>query len=370
MSSSEINKSKQIAPILDKLKKVNQVWNDYMSDKRDQQSLVSLLKDKEIHPLFQARAMESLSAPKISNLPFKVNVDTDFYQDSFLSSNTRHWVQETTTEQALFLVRKIPLYIKEVEKKKLFDFLKSDSNNNDKLINYNDLIPILLRKLSIEDEGTDKLFDSFKINDLVSFNNFENASGYRPLKRLMTDKLVDEHWKLKAANKIHEIISKEENGKIKPREDWERAISCYCEILDFLAWQMTNEGGLPISNSFYEKEIAFVLDFKKVPIVDKRRTNVVLNILQNREIWYKFAKKQILPNEHEGYEGFTIESDEDVEFAQRAITDFYDDQDIKSFFSKQFREYEIMRNNKSKFQQENIEKKERIISAMKRVNLD
>jgi hypothetical protein len=242
--------------------------------------------------------------------------------------------------------------------------------SKDKLIDYNDLIPILLRKLSPEDKGMDELFDSFKINDLVSFWNPDTASGYGPLKRLIADKSIDEHWKLKAADKIHEIISKEEDGKIKPREEWERAISSYCDILDLLAWKINTNEGLPISNSFYEKEISFVLKFKKGPIVSKSDTKAVLNILQNRETWHNLARNQILPNKDEKYEGFTIRDEQDVEFAQRAITDFHGDEDIGPFLSKQLQKYVGQSSFDSERQEKDAKKEEAIFSRMKRVNLD
>lgn len=249
------------------------VWNPYMEYPQNSKSLIALVTNKESPLIVQQRAMEVLLAPDVYRFPFKVNVDP-------MSGNnlrsSKLWIEKVTEEQANFVADRIPRYIKRVKRE-----------NAGNLFYYNNLIPKLLAKLT--PENAEKLFESFNINDPLPFFDMDRGSGYNPLNDLYFSN-VDESWKLRAADRIHKIIQSEQNGKTKPRAEWEVASKEYSRILREII--ISNE--MPVSKEFCRKEIIFMLDIPdfNIAIAGADLTNKVLNLLGDNNLRIRFANNQ------------------------------------------------------------------------------
>ena len=341
----------------------SRLWNKYMDTKRNCGELVGLVENKEIKTCFQEKAIEILLAPDIKSLSSKFKVNMDTCLNNNLSS-TYNWIEKITNEQADFIAKKIPLYIEQTERKTHED--ENGSNIDEVLVAYNNLIPILLPKLS--PEQAEKLFEIFNINDPFVYSGIEDEWGYNPLNNLLNNKVIDESWKNKAVEKIHTIIVQEENGEMQPRMEYERAINSYCRILKMMLY---TEGNLPISKQFYQKEIAFLLQLKTDgAIVNTCHTGKVLDLLDdNKELQHNFARRQVLPANKKNSEESSVYDDNEAQTAKLIINKFPNDIEMKSYLEKKLHEYQIKSGKEIDKKQKKERKEKHIISQMKRVNL-
>src|SRR5207245_7200774 len=161
--------------------------------------------------------------------------------DSYLGSSHFKW-REIKKEHADYAARLVKAYISELEG-------KEDDASLEALHYYNSIIPKIIPVIS--DSQAERLFDLFKINDIIQFYNLDSSSGYNPLSGLYSDNLNAETWKKKAAQKMHEVIKKEKSGEASPRAYYEDAIKCYSDILNSLT------RGRYVSKEFFQEEINF-----------------------------------------------------------------------------------------------------------------
>jgi hypothetical protein len=254
----------------------DEVWNPYIETERDFKGLVALVVNNNAPLIVQQRAMDVLLAPDIRKLPFKVNADSMSVSNVGLD---KLWIGKVTEEQASFIAKRIPQYIKQV--------VQAKRENKNNLFIYNNLIPKILDKLAPGE--AEKLFESFNINDPLPFYDMDKSSGYNPLGDLYFTE-VREFWKQKAAYRIHGIIRSEQTGKTKPREEWEAAFKRYSRILE----EVIISNKMPVDRDFCQREVAFMLDVadSNTPIVSKYLTGKVSNLLDNSSLRNRFLNHQ------------------------------------------------------------------------------
>jgi hypothetical protein len=341
ISGTEVNKNK-ISPLWKEFfsnainkEDVDGKWNIYLSTDRNEQEMVSLLSE-DICSEYKEKAMETLLVSDLKELPFKVYSP---YRNFLLTA--KEWVPEVTTEQAIFIAEEIPIYINATKDR--LGWVNNDRDIYQKKYNltiYNSLIPMLLDKLPIKQAN--KLFKNFDINDPNVLSNFDENSSYHPLESLLCNESVDKRWKLKAVEKIHEVILQEKSGKIEPLDSWERAIDGYFYILDTLLRDFRNKENPLMNANFFKKEILFMMKAgDNGQIVNKENTETILNILStNYEAANVFARRQILPNEKERFDGFNIFNNKDEKFAKKIIADFPNDVEMTKFLQDKIQTYQ------------------------------
>ena len=334
----------------------DQVWTQYMGKKRDWRELVALAGSQDVQPTFQQRAIEVLLAPDIKQLPFPVNVDTGLNNYTSVSN---HWTENITDEQASFVAERIPGYIQQAGQ-----VIQRDEHNygaRDALFTYNGLIPRLLAKLP--PEQAERLFKSFSINDPLTYWNMDTASGYNPLQSLYHDRTVDESWKRRAANQMHEVIEREQRGETQPRAEHEGAARNYGQALGTMLY---NKEGLPISREFYQEEIAFMLGVKTDRvIIDQWHTGQVLDLLDDAELRHRFARRQVLTGEPDDFDRFKVYDDARAETARRIIGEFPEDADLNTYLEQQLQEWQVRSEQNAQQREQAARTEQDIMSRMK-----
>jgi hypothetical protein len=331
-------------------------WAEYMGKKRDWRELAVLACNHEVQPAFQQRAIEVLLAPDITRLPFPVNVETGLNNYTGLSG---HWTEKLTDIQAAFVAERIPDYIQQAGQA-----IQRNEHNceaTDALLAYNDLIPKLLGKLP--PEQAEQLFESFSINDLLTYMTIESASGYNPLQGLYHDTTVDESWKRRAATQMHEVIEREQRGESQPRAEHEGAAGNYEQTLRMM---LHEKESLPVSREFYQEEIEFMLGVETDrPIVSSWQTGEVLDLLDDAELRHKFARRQVLSGEPDSFGRFKIYDDAREEIARRIIGEFPEDADMRTYLEQQLQEYVVRAAEQREHQAQEAAREQTIFDRMR-----
>ena len=324
-----------------------------MGKRRDWRELVALAGDEQVQPVFKQRAIEVLLAPDIHRLPFPVNLDTGLHTYTGVSN---HWFENSTDAQATFIAERIPEYIQQARQTIQRD--KHDYGAREALFTYNGLIHRLLRRLP--PEQAERLFESFSINDPLTYWNMDTASGYNPLQNLYHDRVVDESWKRRAASQMHEVIEREQRGETQPRAEHEGAARNYGQALDMMLY---GKEGLPISREFYQEEIAFMLGVETGrPLVDSWHTGQVLELLDDPELRHSFARRQVLTGEPDSLDRFKVYDDVRAATARRITGEFPEDVELKTYLEQQLQEWQV-RSEQNRQQQEQAARTEQGIMA-------
>ena len=335
----------------------NDVWRQFMTQRRDWRQLVTLVQDGQIQPEYQHRAIEVLLTPDVRSLEFPVNLVAGVNTYTHVADK---WVENVTEVQASFIAKKIPEYIRQAGQilLKNKDYIEA----REALFAYNGLIPHMLGKLPQEE--AEKLFESFNINDPLSFWNMDNASGYNPLVSLYSDRTVDESWKRKAAREMHDVIEQEQKAEAHPRATYEEAVENYSHALVYI---LEKKDGLPISREFYQDEIAFMLGVKTGrPIVNQSYTWQVFELLDDEELRYSFIRRQVLTDEPDGVRSFKVFSDRDAEIARKIISEFPEDRELRPYLADQLAKWEVLSGQRRKQHEHEVRIQEDILSNMKR----
>jgi len=310
----------------------DQVWSQYMGTRRDWRELAVLAGDKQVQPEFQQRAIEVLLSPDITQLPFPVNVEAGRHT---YTGVMKHWVENITDAQAVFIAERIPQYIKQAGQ--AIQRVEHAYDAREALFTYNALILRLLAKLP--PEQAERLFESFSINDPLPYWKMGTASGYNPLRSLYHDRTVDESWKRRAASQMHEVIEREQRGETQPRAEHEGAARNCGQVLDMMLY---GEGGLPVSREFYQEEIAFMLGVDTGrTIVNSWHTGQVLDLLDGSDLRHRFARRQVLTGEPDSFDRFKVYNDIHAETARRIIGEFPEDAELKTYLEQQLQEWQV-----------------------------
>lgn len=306
------------------------VWSQYMARERNRGELIALIGDSQMQPVFQQRAIEILLAPDAARLPFAVNVSDH--------NPGTPWLEDVTEAQASFIAGRIPEYMHESES-----------------AGYNYTILKLLGKLP--PEQAEGLFQSFRVDDPDSM--------YRLYYSLYTNKTIDEPWKQRAADLVHVSIDREQRGEIPlPAFAAESFMGKYTQLIDMLA---RAEADLPFSRSFYQNEIAFLLNTEpEKPIVEGYSTGRVLSLLDDEELKYRFVRRQVLGERSGLHHPFSVHSNEQAVTARVILEQFPEDEELKTNLKGQLQEWQI-RSEQMRREAEESERIEQDIMAKMRI---
>ena len=191
----------------------------------------------------------------------------------------------------------------------------------------------------------------------------DTASGYNPLQSLYHDRTVDESWKRRAANQMHEVIEREQRGETQPRAEHEGAARNYGQALGTMLY---NKEGLPISREFYQEEIAFMLGVKTDRvIIDQWHTGQVLDLLDDAELRHRFARRQVLTGEPDDFDRFKVYDDARAETARRIIGEFPEDADLNTYLEQQLQEWQVRSEQNAQQREQAARTEQDIMSRMK-----
>ncbi len=176
---------------------------------------------------------------------------------------------------------------------------------------YNDGIRQLIPR--VPPDIAEGLFAIYSLNDISSYWNMDDASGYNPFLALLFDPKIADVWKKKADAKMRQIIQDERDGRSRPREDWENAMGCYVRAVNmFIADELPYDQALLIDQLRYLTGDAFA----GLPVIESWRILPVLKRLSDpgdRDLLRRVIKAVVLSKE-----GFAVYSD-DTRLAAEAM---------------------------------------------------
>lgn len=191
---------------------------------------------------------------------------------------------------------------------------------HDALCFYNNSILVLLTILP--EEQREKIFSLFSLQDISTYNNLDDASGYEPFRSLMCSN-VNEKWKIRADATMRQIIKDELAGRTKPREDWEGALDCYANIISCQSY------GIFYSTELYADQMKFLVSKEHYgyELINDWKVGSIFQILSAdayKEIRHQIARFVVFGNGNE----FKVWSNETLNSAEIMLEQFAHDEDL------------------------------------------
>jgi hypothetical protein len=275
-------------------------WVDFK--KRETRDLVELL-TSEVRDSFKARALFLLLAPdkKLNSIYWNEELGRYYRNIEFLKS--------LSPEMAQYAAALIKHFLSWIEKVGDEEYRRA----------HRELSYGILELLSLLPEGeAEALFDIFSFNDFGSpWSSIDDASGYNPLRVLLSHENVDDKWKWKAHSKMQLIIQDEIEGKKAPRAEWEHALKCYAYIIT-----VQLHGKLDYGISLFADQILFLISEKhyRFHLIPNWHISTILKLLsanKYKEFRRRLVRFVILGNG----EKFSVYSSETQEAAEMMLAE-------------------------------------------------
>lgn len=314
------------------------VWREFMDESKSKEELYQLLNDSTLEDFFRDRAIKIFMTYDFASLPFKVNL-TIGTKNMLWLVDFSEFPEDKIDEAAIVLARNI----REI---------KCSKNHIDAREKYNQLILDLLPRLDLSRKQ--ELFEYFDIRQIACFSGMDECSGYGPLGNLIYKKNIDDCFRNLAIEKMHKVILSEFKKESAPRQDFEDAFISYRSILNFY---LENP---EIDQTFFEKEIAFLLSIDNGEAVSEYNLPKMLPKIFNKETRRALVKRQLNCN---GHYQFYIHGSETELLAERIRDEFPEFADKivalqKTYYERQEQEKEVNR--------EMLKKKKSMFDNMKK----
>jgi hypothetical protein len=273
----------------------NNAWQEYLNKYTPNSQLMieQVMRDSEVQPWVKIKAMDSLLAPATHPdfKPFS-GIDAHMY-DSV--ERFRSWIEYVGAEEAHYMAGKIPEYIQNVE-----EAIDAEPTNTsyksltlqEKLSHYYEMIPTVVRKIQdIDPEAAERLFTLMVTIDTENADD-EGRVRSKHVMATFEDHLLQEKWKRMMANRIHKGID-----ALHGQENQQELIKEYAKIFDLLLGNIESGVEPPISKTFFEDEMQYLLEVGgQQSGIGLRHTLSALELLRgNKELARQFARGQILP---------------------------------------------------------------------------
>jgi hypothetical protein len=322
--------------------------------------LFSILYDLAIESTVQTNILQAILAPTLEYLPTQWPLIEEPTHGKFYTHP--HEMMKEIELAELYFVGYFPQDIAEAILKYAPLVYTEEENEKLKLRwtrkDYQELIYKLLP--NVDEETGEKLFNLFDLTDV----DVSEESGYTPLRHLFLDREPkkghlytsfrnDLFYIKKGAEWIHGIILEEEFLGREPRDNQGRALLIYREIFDsfynYVGHKLRNFDEADLENGitdFVLDEMDFLLEVSNDgPFYEKIEDfNHSLEILQfegmhrirRSHFGLEIIRRQIMPSKSGNFEGFVLQSDEDVKFTRKLL-------DRISYFKHDDPENEIVR---------------------------
>lgn len=234
---------------------------------------------------------------------------------------------------------------------------------HDVLRAYNDLILELLALLP-QEEG-EKLFPFYSLRDISVFSSMEDASGYFPFERLLRSTGIAEHWKIRADSVMREIIRREVDGELQPREEWENALHCYSGIVNRFVWDETS----PYPVGLFEDQMRFLAErhTAEQPLIEGWKLPKLLVALSgsDKELRHKIVRMLVIERKKDGWGRFSVNGKDDAEAVCQMIQEFNDDDELVAQLRSLIEEFnaELAEDERERVEEKN--RKDAILAKMR-----
>lgn len=322
---------KNIRVVVDELKRKwfptadDKAWQDWVDYKqREWRDLIGLL-SSDARESLKRRALYLLFVPsaELNPLYWKEKVGSFYRGPNFLETLTpslRDYAAELVTGfQAILAPQHHDLSRNVVERHGAITVsMEIPDEHHDALEYYNRCILELLVLLPVEQ--AEKIFPHYSLQDISTFSNMEDESGYNPFAKLMFAWDVDDRWKRAADTAMRQIVLDEIAGRRQPRVDWENALRCYARtVQSSLYHEQTYMADL------FASQTQFIMDNRQsgAILINSWEVGRTLNALAgpaHQELRHRIARMVVL----EGDENSRMKaySDESRQTARGLLAEF------------------------------------------------
>ncbi|KKQ74837.1 MAG: hypothetical protein US96_C0024G0004 [Candidatus Woesebacteria bacterium GW2011_GWB1_38_5b] len=322
---------------------VDRIWNDFVSVERERSDdFEALLKDPQVRPEFQERAIDVLLTPRFDHLPFKVNahhVSSEY--DSFLLLGYGRNKYEFTSEQASYAAKRIPQFMEQAwriyRRKNEGDKGQGDRNSEAKnaisaLRSLNTTIPRLIPLISREE--AEELLESFNPYDIGIGPGSSTHLG--PIHMVFNNDQIDDSLKIRARQRA-----------IAEGNRLFREITQSGRSPDFLSGALISVIDLRTEGDDSEAlpqeltdEINFMLE-SNTEYQLMLDTESAYEDLEDMDTRHKLIRHQVFGEEPYPWgDTFSEYSDEDTAFFRQVIRDFPEDTELTIELQERINAYE------------------------------
>ena len=318
----------------------DKIWKEWVDYKeREPKNLIELL-NFNVRDGFKKRAIFLLLVPSAEFNPiyWKKEIGNFYHQNDFLKTLTPDLLSYAISLIVQFCTTFRPMHSEKPNNYAeggggITIFYSVSDKYHDALYFYNSCILTLLT--IAPKERCERIFQLFSLQDVSSYWNMEDASGYNPFHNLLHSD-IDELWKIKADAQMRQIITNELTGKTKPREDWEDALKCYADIINLCMYSEKPN----YSTEMFADQIDFLVseDHYGKKLISDWHVAKILKILSGdnyKELRHRITKFMVLGNEKK----FSVWSNETLEGAEMMLTEFNQDREIAEMLQPAIEDY-------------------------------
>jgi hypothetical protein len=347
----------------------DKAWEQWVNYKRrETRDLIDLL-SSDVRDGFKRRAMFLLLVPSSDFNPIFWKEDIGKFYGGV------DFLQKLTPEllgYAADLIAEFSAVLKPIHREKpknvveggggITVYMQVPDRYHDALHFYNNCILSLL--VLLPSEQGEKLFPLFSLNDISTFYNMDDTSGYNPFRGLMSMKGVDEKWKWAADEAMRQIIRDELSGKTVPREEWENAFRCYSELVQMQCY------GLEYPIELFAGQVQFLMDNRASAALTINSWNVItiFNLLSSdryQSLRHQIARFVVAEDKGESSK-FSVYNDQTRQAADWMLEEFGDiDQELAGKLQELIKEGEQKQAENLTIVTEAKSTEEAILSAMR-----
>ena len=320
---------------------IDRVWSDFIApqQRENKRDFEALLKDPNIRPEFQERAIDVLLTPDFDLLPFDVNVRYLDYNSFTVIGEADY---QFTPEQARYAAKRIPQFMEQAWRiyraksengRGQYDSNREASNAISSLRNLNYLIPHLMAE--IPEEEAERLFESFSPLDNIGMSPGDSVY-LQPLDKLFRNEGIEDSFKIRARKRALEEANKLMEELTRKGEDPHFLSGALVSILSY----RTDSDDAEAYAQELTDEINFILDRnRKYQLLIE--TEGVYSELEDRETKHRLIRQQVFSNESYPWGNrMRIGGYISLDFARQLVIDFAEDTELVNELQSRINTYE------------------------------
>lgn len=294
----------------------NQVWDEWLALKRQECRDLKGLVESDVKDVFKARAVAILLAPRIRFAPFAWSDDTSLDDYLFLSDSVA--LSKLSPQLLDFTLGLLEANIDVALQP------DADEKLRETLPHYGRLILDALAILDENDPRAESLFRRYSLNDPIAFYSMDEASGYNPFLTIISS-AIPEKWKKLSDDWMREVIRAEQEGRVQPRNGWEKALRNYMSHIQLGLYREC----FPYSTDLFASQVEFALSLPNMAgrqLFSNHDVGKILRMFdgENRkELRHRLARHVMLVD-HGEHGAFTVYDEEALSTATAILEEFGD----------------------------------------------
>lgn len=257
-------------------------WTGWLGLKQREISDLRELLRSDVRDVFKARAIAILLAPDLRLVPFAWSDKTSL--SNYVSVGSGFSLADLLLPLRTFTLSLLEINIDTALTPNAVDEIRRT------LFSYNRYILQALALLPEDDPAAVRLFERYQLNDPVAYYNMEETSGYNPFCDILQAN-IPEKWKNLADKQMRRIILAEQEGRAKPRKEWEDALQSYTSHIQSVLYTP-----LLYSIDLFVSQLDFILGVPRIygkKLFGDSKVRAILRLLDgepHKHLRHRFAR--------------------------------------------------------------------------------